>query len=145
MENYKKMNKYLSNLAVLNSKLHNLHWNVVGQQFMQVHQFTEALYDDFFVKYDDVAELMKMKGEMPLVKLNDYLENASIKEVDADKFSSAEVLEIVEADLKEMKALATEIRNDADAVDDFEIVGEFEEHVASYSKNLWFIRAILSK
>lgn len=145
MESYKKMNKYLSNLAVLNSKLHNLHWNVVGQQFMQVHQFTESLYDDFFVKYDDVAELMKMKGEMPLVKLNDYLKNASIKEVDADQFSSVEVLEIVEADLKEMKALATEIRNDADAVDDFEIVGEFEEHVASYSKNLWFIRAILSK
>src|SRR6056297_1470803 len=145
MENYKKMNKYLSNLAVLNSKLHNLHWNVVGQQFMQVHQFTESLYDDFFVKYDDVAELMKMKGEMPLVKLNDYLKNASIKEVDADQFSSVEVLEIVEADLKEMKALAMEIRNDADAVDDFEIVGEFEEHVASYSKNLWFIRAILSK
>jgi len=112
---------------------------------MQVHQFTEALYDDFFVKYDDVAELMKMKGEMPLVKLNDYLENASIKEVDADKFSSVEVLEIVEADLKEMKALATEIRSEADAVDDFEIVGEFEEHIASYSKNLWFIRAILSK
>jgi uncharacterized protein YozE (UPF0346 family) len=35
-----------------------------------------------------------------------------------------------------MKALATEIRNDPDVVNDFEIISEFEEHVASYSKNL---------
>ncbi|MFP4198930.1 MAG: ferritin-like domain-containing protein, partial [Halanaerobium sp.] len=62
MKDYKKMNTYLSNLAVLNTKLHNLHWNVEGKQFMQVHNFTEDLYNDFFEKYDEVAEIMKMKG-----------------------------------------------------------------------------------
>ena len=33
---YEKMNEYLSNLAVLNVKLHNLHWNVVGLQFVEI-------------------------------------------------------------------------------------------------------------
>ena len=48
------------------------------------------------------------------------------------------------ADLKEMKKLATEIRNEADQAGDFEIVGEFEDHVAGYSQNIWFVNSILA-
>lgn len=143
MKNYKKMQTYLSNLAVLNTKLHNLHWNVEGKRFVQVHEYTEGLYDGFFEKFDEVAELMKMKGEMPLVKMSDYAEKATIEELDAKVFGCQEVLKIVEADLKEMKKLAVEIRNEADEDGDFEVVGEFEEHVAGYSKDLWFLRSML--
>lgn len=145
MKNYKKMNTYLANLAVLNTKLHNLHWNVEGKRFMQIHNYTEELYDDFFEKYDDVAEIMKMKGEFPLVKLSEYQEAATIEELDSKKYSGDEVLNEVLKDLKEMKKLATEIRSDADEVDDFEVVGEFEDHVADYSLNIWFVSAKLSK
>ncbi|RAK06476.1 starvation-inducible DNA-binding protein [Halanaerobium saccharolyticum] len=145
MKNYEKMNTYLANLAVLNTKLHNLHWNVEGKQFMQVHNFTEDLYNDFFEKYDEVAEIMKMKGEFPLVKLNEYQGAATIEELDSKKYSVDEVLNEVFADLKEMKKLATEIRNDADDAGDFEVVGAFEDHVAGYSQNIWFLKAILAK
>lgn len=145
MKVYEKLNEYLSNLAVLNVKLHNLHWNVVGLQFVQVHEFTESMYDDFFEKYDAVAELIKMRGEKPLVRMVDYLEKASIKELDQDKFSTLEVLNIVKEDLTKMKELATEIRNLADEAGDFGIVAEFEGHVDGYNKNLWFIEAMLTQ
>ncbi|SDL34861.1 Dps family protein [Natronincola ferrireducens] len=144
MKDYKKLNEYLSNLAVLNVKLHNLHWNVVGMQFVQIHEYTESMYNDFFEKYDAVAELIKMRGEKPLAKIADYLQNASIKELEKDKFSTTEVLEIVKEDLNKMKDLAVEIRNTADEAGDFEVVAEFEDHVAGYSKNLWFINSMLS-
>ncbi len=142
MKNYKKMNTYLANLAVLNTKLHNLHWNVEGKQFMQVHNFTEELYDDFFEKYDEVAEIMKMKGEFPLVKLSEYQKAATVEELDSKKYGVDEVLNEVLADLEKMKELATEIRNDADQAGDFEVVGAFEDHVAGYSQNIWFVRSI---
>lgn len=144
MGNYTKLNEYLSNLVVLNVKLHNLHWNVVGKQFVQVHQFTESMYDDFFEKYDEVAELLKMKNEKPLVKLADYLKNASIEELDQEQFTVDEVLQILQDDLTVMINLATEIRNSADEANDFEIVAAFEGHVSGYSKNLWFIRSMLT-
>jgi starvation-inducible DNA-binding protein len=144
MKNYEKLNVYLSNLAVLNVNLHNIHWNVVGKQFVQIHEFTEGLYDDFFEKYDAVAELLKMKGEKPLVKLSDYLKNATIKELDGNKFSCGESLEIVLGYLNEMKNLATEIRNEADEDGDFEAVAEFEDHVSGYSKNIWFVKSMLA-
>ena len=145
MENYKKLNTYLSNLAVLNTKLHNLHWNVEGAKFMQVHEYTEELYTQFFELFDEVAELIKMKGEVPLVKINDYADNATIEELEAKSFGDQEVLEIVKSDLEEMKSLANEIREEADEVDDFEVVGEFEEHIANYSKNLWFLESMLAE
>lgn len=144
MKDFTMLNKYLSNLAVLNVNLHNLHWNVEGMQFVHIHEFTESLYDDFFEKYDAVAELLKMKGQKPLVKLTDYLENSTIKELDQDKFSCEETLKIVKDYLMEMKRLATEIRNTADEAGDFETVAEFEDHVAGYSKNLWFINSMLA-
>lgn len=36
-----KLNVFLANLAVLNIKVHNLHWNVVGLQFPLIHKMTE--------------------------------------------------------------------------------------------------------
>ena len=144
MRDYKKLNQYLSNLAVLNANLHNLHWNVEGLQFVQIHEFTEELYEDFFEKFDAVAELLKMKGEKPLVRLTDYVENATIKELDKDQFTIRESLEIILDYLNEMKRLATEIRNEADEDGGFEVVMEFEEHVAGYSKNIWFVKSMLA-
>jgi len=81
MKNLNLIQSYLSNLAVLNVKLHNIHWNVVGPQFVEVHNFTESVYDELFESFDQVAELLKMKGLMPLSTMAEYLENATIQEV----------------------------------------------------------------
>lgn len=137
------MNKYVANCAVLNVKLHNLHWNVVGQQFMAVHKFTEELYDDFFEKYDDVAEKLKMTGVTPASTIKQYLQLSDIQEVDPKEFSTQEVIKIVIADLELMKKLALEIRETADQEGDFGAVSMFEDHVAGYDKNLWFLSVML--
>ena len=143
MKKNELLNQYVANLAVWNVKLHNLHWNVVGKRFVQIHEFTEEIYDDAFEKYDEVAELLKMKGEMPLSTLAEYLEVASLEEVTAKDFSPREVLEILKNDLELMKNLGLEIRNLADEEGDFETVAIFEDYAADYSKNLWFVNSML--
>ncbi len=143
MKHFKLLQQYLSNLAVLTVKLHNVHWNVVGRNFMRIHNFTEELYDQTFEDYDEVAELLKTKNEMPLSTMAEYLENATIKEVKAKDFSIIESLEIVKNDLETMRSLATDIRNTADEEGDFETVAMFEDYVAHYSKNIWFVNSML--
>ncbi|NLY45073.1 MAG: DNA starvation/stationary phase protection protein [Tissierella sp.] len=143
MSKVELLNQYVANLAVWNIKLHNLHWNVVGKEFVQIHEFTEAIYDDAFEKFDEVAELLKMKGEMPLSTMAEYLKVATIKEVAVKDFGTKEVLEIVKADLELMNNLATEIRSLADEEGDFTTVAIFEDHVAGYDKNLWFLNSML--
>lgn len=143
MKHIDLLQKYLSNLAVLNIKFHNIHWNVVGNQFVQVHEFTEGIYDKLFQDLDEVAELLKMKDIMPLSTMAEYLENTDIEEIKAKDFSIKESLDIVKKDLETMKALAVEIRNIADEEGDFETVAIFEDYVANYSKNIWFINSML--
>ena len=140
-----KLNVYLSNLAVWTAKLHNIHWNVNGLAFVQVHEFTEKLYDETFEQYDAVADVQKMQGTMPMVKLSDFLKTATIKEIDAKDFTIEEALKLVEADMKTMSALAKEIRDEADDKGDFQFVAMFEDYLAKYAKNLWFLKAMLTK
>ena len=137
-----KMNAYLSDLAVMNIKLHNLHWNVTGLNFMATHEFTEGLYDDLFIKLDDVAEQIKVLGEIPLSRLSDYIANSSIEELEGRDFSTKEVIDILLDDLKKLRNDAFTIREIANEEDDFATVAMFEEHVASYDKNLWFLRSM---
>lgn len=143
MKHYELLQNYLSNLAVINVKLHNIHWNVVGHQFLMIHNLTEEIYDQFFEDYDAVAELLKMKGVMPLSSMKDYLAKASIEDLSAQEFSKKEALETLKGDLDILRNQATEIRNLADEEGDFETVGMFEEYVAFLSKNLWFVASML--
>lgn len=139
-----QFNQYLSGLAVINFKLHNLHWNVTGMEFMSVHKLTEALYDEFFEFFDAVAEHQKMFGHMPACKLSDYLAHSQIKEVEPKNFDAKEVLEIVKNDLLTLKKEAVELRKVCDQAGFFEAVALFEGHVDFYNKQLWFISASLS-
>lgn len=132
--------EYLANLMVLNVKLHNVHWNVVGKEFVPIHEFTETLYDALFEKFDEVAESLKMEGIFPPASLKEYLEIASVEELPSDRtFSSSEVLEIVKADFTKMNELAHQIREAADEEGNFSIVGSMEDDIAHYVKNLWFL------
>ncbi len=137
------LQRYLANSAVLNIKIHNIHWNVVGLQFLKIHDFAEEFYDKLFEELDEVAELLKMKNEMPLSTMAEYLEKSDIKEVKAKDFSIKESLEIIKEDMDLMRDLAVEIRNTADEEGDFETVAMFEDYVAYYSKNLWFVESMI--
>ncbi|HLR20949.1 MAG TPA: DNA starvation/stationary phase protection protein, partial [Tissierellaceae bacterium] len=126
MNHLEELQVYLSNLAVFNIKLHNIHWNVVGRKFMEIHEFTEEVYDQMFEDFDEVAELLKTKDITPISTMAGYLEKATIKEIEPEKFSRENALEIVKEDLESMRELATDIRNAADEEGDFETVAMFE-------------------
>jgi len=135
----KNMNQYVADLAVLNVKFHNLHWNVVGERFEQVHVHLEALYDDLFEKFDEVAERIKMLGEFPKASIKEYLEISKVEELPNEDVAIKRVFEIVKEEVSYLKELATSIRLEADGNDDFVTVGLMEDHIAAYDKELYFI------
>lgn len=143
MKHIDLVQKYLANLNLLNAKFHNIHWNIVGPNFMEIHNFTESIYNKFFEDIDSVAELLKMKDIVPFSTMKEYLENSDLKEIEAKNFSSEESLQIIKADFEHMKNLAIEIRNIADSENDFETVAMFEDYVSYFSKNLWFINSMM--
>ena len=58
------LNTYLADVSVLYFKWHNLHWNVVGPQFKAVHEYLETLYNNLADVLDEVAENLKINGEV---------------------------------------------------------------------------------
>ena len=137
------MNRYLANLSVEYIKLHNLHWNVVGVNFKSIHEYLESLYDGLASSLDEVAELLKIHDEVPAASLKAHLELSDIKELDSVELHGKEVLEIVLDDFKKMRELALEIRNLADEEGLPAVVSAFEDDLAQYEKNIWFIKAML--
>lgn len=144
MKHLELMQTYLANVHVLNMKLLNLHWNVVGPQFLRLHVLTEEIHDILAEHVDVVAEVLKMKEVYPLSTLAEYLEVTTIEEVKAKDFTGEEVLKTLLTDLEIMRALTVEVRNLADDAGDFEVVMNFEEYTAVFSKYIWFAKAFLA-
>lgn len=137
-----KLNNYLANLMVWTVKLHNYHWNVQGSMFVALHHHTEEVYTQAFENFDEVAEILKMRGEMPLATMKEYLAVATMQETPTKAYSCCEVLCMLEADAELMLAAATDIRNDACANDDFQVQALFEGYVSHFQKQLWFLKAM---
>ena len=136
------LNPYLSDLAVMFLKLHDLHWNVKGMQFVPVHLYTESRYDDMAEKFDAVAELVIMQGEKPVSTIKEYLELATVKELGGRNYKDSEVIEIVKEDLAHLKAEALKIHDEC--ADNFAVVAMMEEHISGYDKELWFLNSMLA-
>lgn len=143
MKLVKEFNQYLANLAVVTFKLHNVHWNTLGRQFIQVHQYSEEVYDETFEYFDQIAEMLKMNGATPDSKLSDYVKNATISEGDMTKFSCDEAFTVILNDLKALREEANALRNACDAENWFSTVAILEGQIASYNKRIWFMKSTL--
>ncbi|ODN30057.1 Dps family protein [Fervidobacterium thailandense] len=134
---------FLADLLVVNVKWHNVHWNVVGSNFLAVHKFTEELYEFAFEKFDEVAELLKMNGEFPVSSVKEILSLSEIKELDAKELNCSEALKIVHEDLVLLKEKALKIREEAESSKKYDVVMKFDELISELSKYVWFIESML--
>jgi starvation-inducible DNA-binding protein len=143
MNQLEKMNQYVADLSVLFVRFHNLHWNVVGEEFKAVHEYLELIYDDINLKFDEVAERIKMMGEYPLASLKEYLEVTQVEELESKDISIKGAYQVALDSLELLKQSARDIRKLAEANDDFVTVSMMEDHITSYDKEIWFVRSAL--
>ena len=138
------MNAYLSDLVVFYLKLHDLHWNVKGMQFVPVHQYSESRYEDMAEKFDEIAELIIQHGEKPVSSISEYVKNASIKELNKGSYRDEEVIRIIAEDMAQLKAAAEALRLKMAQEDVFDVVAVLEDHIAGYQKELWFLSSMMA-
>lgn len=142
MNKVEKLNQLVADLLYLNVKFHNLHWNVVGLQFEGIHNFTEQAYDDFFAKYDELAERLKTLGHYPPAALSTYAELTNVSELENKDYTSLEVLEHVRETYEYLHSEFTTLRSLADDEDDFVTVALAEDYLSQFEKHLWFVRSM---
>lgn len=139
----KTFDKYLSNLLVGYVKLHNLHWNVVGINFKEVHEYLEELYDSFAEKFDAVAELQRMNGEFPLASVKDYLANTDIEEIPSQEISEKQAIEKALEIIKIQKDLAVQMQDESDENKLKGLDVMLDDHIGEYAKAIWFMESMI--
>lgn len=76
-----KLNQLLSNYQIFYLNARAFHWNIKGEKFFELHEKFEELYNDLFLKIDEIAERILTLGYTPLHSYEDYLAHTSIDAV----------------------------------------------------------------
>ena len=139
----KKLNEFLSDLEMLNVKLQNYHWNVIGKGFFITHEKLEEYYDEVREQIDEVAEHILSLGHQPLGTMKDFMENSKIREAKNEQIKSIDIMGNVIHDLQELKQKAVQIKQEAEDKEYYATSTLMDDYLADYSKKIWMLNAAL--
>jgi starvation-inducible DNA-binding protein len=137
------LNRYVADTAVFIVKLHNIHWNIVGDHFLRIHNYTQDLYNHFFESYDSFAEVLKIKGESVFGSMADYLKVASIQELGTNSLKTKESLNIILSDMDLLLMTLKTLRELAHSSGDITCTVLSEDEIRFIEKEMWFIKSML--
>jgi len=135
-----ELNSLLCNYHIYYQNLRNFHWNIQGENFFELHNQFENLYNDARLKIDEVAERILTLRHRPLSRLTDYLTISTIPEatlIEEDRDMVLIILEnhkVIIANLREVIKLASEAEDEGTV----DMAGGFLE---SLEKKSWMLDA----
>ncbi len=139
-----KLNILLANYSVFYQNTRGYHWNIKGDKFFELHLKFEELYNDLFLKIDEVAERILTLGHAPDHVYSNYFKIAQIgesKEVSEGGQAVANILTsfgILISIQREILALA------ADASDEG-TNALMSDYIRAQEKLVWMYSAYLNK
>jgi starvation-inducible DNA-binding protein len=75
-----KLNDLLANYTLFYQNVKGFHWNISGEKFFELHLKFQELYNDLFIKIDDIAERILTLGHTPHHQYSTYIKLSKIKE-----------------------------------------------------------------
>lgn len=139
-----ELNVLLADYHLYYQKLRNFHWNIVGENFFDLHEKFEELYNDAKLKIDEIAERILTLRNQPISNLSQYLEISNIKEADSDN-KDTEMIEIL---LKDHGALLEQMRKvvkTAEAGEDEGTIDLIGAYIRELEKTSWMLDAWRTK
>lgn len=76
------LNNVLADETVLYTKTRNYHWNIEGDNFIELHKFYESQYNELEEIIDEVAERIRFLGHYAEGLLKDFLSITHLAEQD---------------------------------------------------------------
>ncbi len=140
-----ELNKLLSNYHIYYQNLRNFHWNIKGENFFDLHNQFEDLYNDARLKIDEIAERILTLRQQPVSRFSEYLEISDVEEAEMQDNDREMVLIILENHQKLIKSLRAVIENAGKISDEgtIDMAGSFLENLEkkSWMLDAWSVRA----
>lgn len=137
-----KLNELLADYSIFYQNIRGYHWNIKGDKFFELHAKFQELYEDLFIKIDEVAERIQTLGQTPNHKFSIYQKEAKIKESSEVSDGIKDVKDTLES-LKIIIILQREILNlSADAGDEG-TNALMSDYIREQEKLVWMYSAYL--
>ena len=138
------LNDLLANYSIFYQNVRGYHWNIKGEKFFELHLKFEELYNDLFVKIDEVAERILTLGHAPKHKFSSYLQTSAIPESIEVRDGKNAIEEILSA----FKILLTQQRSLLElsaGIDDEGTNALMSDYIRAQEKLVWMYSAYLSR
>lgn len=138
------LNDLLANYSLFYQNSRGYHWNIKGEKFFELHLKFEELYNNLFIKIDDVAERILTLGYAPEHKFSSYSALAEIKEsadVSDGKKAVEEILQAFKILIKKQR----HILSVASQIEDEGTSALMSDNIREQEKSVWMYSAYLTK
>ncbi len=137
-----KLNDLLANYSIFYQNVRGYHWNIKGEKFFELHLKFEELYNDLFLKIDEVAERILTLGHAPAHSYAEYSRKSAIK--DSKKVSDGlnAVSEILDA-LKTIISKQREILELSGQAEDEGTNALMSDYIRAQEKLVWMYSAYM--
>lgn len=137
-----ELNILLADYHMYYQNLRNFHWNILGENFFELHKKFEELYTDARLKIDEIAERILTLRYHPVSKLTDYLKIASVTESESEKTDKEMVSNILENHTILLKQMNKVIK-EADKINDEGTIDLIGAYIRELEKNSWMLDAFI--
>ncbi len=137
------LNDLLSNYSIFYQNSRGYHWNIKGEKFFELHVKFEELYNNLFIKIDDIAERILTLGIAPEHKFSSYSAGAEIKEsedVSDGKKAVGNILNAFKILIKKQR----HILSVASEIDDEGTSALMSDNIREQEKLVWMYSAFLN-
>jgi starvation-inducible DNA-binding protein len=139
-----KLNTLLANYSIFYQNTRGFHWNIKGEKFFELHLKFEELYNDLFLKIDEVAERILTLGYSPEHNFSAYTKASMVKE--SKKVSDG--LEAVEQILEAYQIIIISQREILELAADTNDEGTnalMSDYIRFQEKQVWMYSSFLKK
>lgn len=140
----KKLNNLLANYQIFYMNTRGFHWNIKGEKFFELHLKFEELYDNLFLKIDEVAERILTLGHTPYHSYSDYLAHSKVKEMHNVTDAKGTVKGVLDA-FEVILNLERELLDLSAEANDEGTNSLMSDYISEQEKTVWMYSSFLGK
>lgn len=137
------LSRLLADTYTLYLKTHNFHWSVTGPQFNTLHQMFERQYTALATAVDEIAERIRVLGEVAPGSYSQCADLSSISEETGVPSAEDMVRQLV-VDQESVVRTARSVFPTAQAASDEPTADLLTQRMLVHEKTAWMLRSMVS-
>lgn len=141
------MHRVLANTFLMYIKTHSYHWNVVGSNFSQYHEFFGNLYEELHGSIDPIAEHIRAIDGFVMGNIVNYAKISAVELVndELNPFPSEGMFMQLAVDNQKVIDSLKEAHALAQAADNYGLINFIEDRLDTHAKHGWMLKATVKQ